>query len=118
MVESGLKNTGSTTLLRNLHLPDGGICRNTFPEGGIEDERVDGLDYGLQEAARPLVVVAPLLQPRQHACTRSNQRHVRSKNMYCVLTLFHLPTLRFHSVGGCWDRTQDSDDYGTECQAL
>ncbi len=23
------------------------------------------------------------------------------------LTLLHLPTLRFHCVGGCWDRTQD-----------
>jgi hypothetical protein len=22
-------------------------------------------------------------------------------------TLFHLPPLRFHYVGGCWDRTQD-----------
>jgi hypothetical protein len=69
MVESGLKNTGSVTLIKTISSPDGGICRNTFPQGGIEDERVDGLDYGLQEAARPLVVVAPLLQPRQHSCT-------------------------------------------------
>ena len=23
-------------------------------------------------------------------------------------TLFYLPPLRFHCVGGCWDRTQDS----------
>jgi hypothetical protein len=27
-------------------------------------------------------------------------------------TLLHLPPLRFHCVGGCWDRTQDSCDYG------
>ncbi len=25
-------------------------------------------------------------------------------------TLFHLPPLRFHCVGGCWDRTQDRCD--------
>jgi hypothetical protein len=33
-------------------------------------------------------------------------------------TLFHLPSLRFHCVGGCWDRTQDSCDYGIDCQRL
>jgi hypothetical protein len=26
-------------------------------------------------------------------------------------TLLHLPPLRFHCVGGCWDRTQDGYDY-------
>jgi hypothetical protein len=31
-------------------------------------------------------------------------------------TLLHLPPLRFHYVGGCWDRTQDSCDYGIGCQ--
>jgi hypothetical protein len=33
-------------------------------------------------------------------------------------TLIHLPPLRFHCVGGCWDRTQDSCDYGIDCQTL
>ncbi len=33
-------------------------------------------------------------------------------------TLLHLPPLRFHHVGGCWDRTQDSCDYGIGCQTL
>ncbi len=27
-------------------------------------------------------------------------------------TLFHLPPLIFHSVGGCWDRTEDSWNFG------
>jgi hypothetical protein len=27
-------------------------------------------------------------------------------------TLLHKPSLRFHCVGGCWDRTQDSSDFG------
>jgi hypothetical protein len=27
-------------------------------------------------------------------------------------TLFHLPPLRFHCVGGRWDRTQDNCNYG------
>ncbi len=34
------------------------------------------------------------------------------------LTLLLLPPLRFHCVGGCWDRTQDSCDYGLVCQTL
>jgi hypothetical protein len=33
-------------------------------------------------------------------------------------TLFHLPPFRFHCVGGCWDRTQDSCDNGIGCQTL
>ncbi len=33
-------------------------------------------------------------------------------------TLFHLPPLGFHCVGGCWDRTQDSYDYDIGCQTL
>jgi len=33
-------------------------------------------------------------------------------------TLLNLPPLRFHCVGGCWDRIQDSCDYGTGCQVL
>jgi hypothetical protein len=27
-------------------------------------------------------------------------------------TLLHLPPLRFHCVGGCWDTTQESCDFG------
>jgi hypothetical protein len=33
-------------------------------------------------------------------------------------TLPHLPPLRFHCVGGRWDRTQDSCDYVIGCQTL
>ncbi len=33
-------------------------------------------------------------------------------------TLLRLPPLRFHCVGGCWDRTQDSCDFGIGCQTL
>ncbi len=33
-------------------------------------------------------------------------------------TLFHLPLLRFHCVGGCWDQSQDSCDFGIGCQTL
>jgi hypothetical protein len=33
---------------------------------------------------------------------------------YCIRysTLLHLAPLRFHRVGGCWDRSQDSCYYG------
>ncbi len=30
----------------------------------------------------------------------------------------HLPPLRFHCVGGCWDRTQDCCDFGIGSQTL
>jgi hypothetical protein len=33
-------------------------------------------------------------------------------------TLLHLPPLRFHCVGGCWDRTQDRCDLGIGCKTL
>ncbi len=33
-------------------------------------------------------------------------------------TLLHLPPLRFHCVGGYWDRTQDSCDFGIGFQTL
>ncbi len=33
-------------------------------------------------------------------------------------TLLHLPPLRFHCVGGCWDRNQDCCDFGTGSQTL
>jgi hypothetical protein len=29
-----------------------------------------------------------------------------------------LPPPKFHCVGGCWDRTQDSCDYGIGSQTL
>ncbi len=34
-------------------------------------------------------------------------------SFYSVLysILHHLPSLRFHCVGGCWDRTQDGCDF-------
>jgi hypothetical protein len=39
--------------------------------------------------------------------------------MYALYsTLLHLPSLRFHCVGGCWDRTQDNFDFGIGCQML
>jgi hypothetical protein len=33
-------------------------------------------------------------------------------------TLLHLPPIRFRCVGGCWDRTQGSCDFGIGCQTL
>jgi hypothetical protein len=38
--------------------------------------------------------------------------------VYDIQNCPHLPPLRFHCVGGCWDRTQDSCDYGIDCQTL
>jgi hypothetical protein len=32
--------------------------------------------------------------------------------MYFISTLFHLPPLRFHCVGGWWDRAPDCCDFG------
>ncbi len=33
-------------------------------------------------------------------------------------TRFHLPPLRFHCVGGCWDQTHECCDYGIDCHTL
>jgi hypothetical protein len=33
-------------------------------------------------------------------------------------TLLHLPPLRFHCVGGCWDIIQDCCDFGIDSQTL
>ncbi len=33
-------------------------------------------------------------------------------------TLLHLPPLRSHCIGGCWDRTQDCCDFGIGSQTL
>jgi hypothetical protein len=33
-------------------------------------------------------------------------------------TLLHLPPLRFHCVGGCWNRTQDSCKARLDCHLL
>ncbi len=40
---------------------------------------------------------------------------------FCLSTIFNTASsnaLRFHCVGGCWDRTQDSCEYGIGCQTL
>jgi hypothetical protein len=54
----------------------------------------------------------PTLDPLQHKLTGGF--------FFCVLysTLLHLPPLRFHCVGGCWDRTQDCCDFGIGSQPL
>jgi hypothetical protein len=43
---------------------------------------------------------------------------VRLKLSSFFSTLFHLPPLRSHCVGGCWNRTQDSCDYCIGSQTL
>jgi hypothetical protein len=37
-------------------------------------------------------------------------------NILITLNLHHLLPLRFHFVGGCWDRVQDSCNYRIGCQ--
>jgi hypothetical protein len=46
----------------------------------------------------------------------NKQRDLRNFLWYFIL--LHLPPLRFHCVGGCWDRTQDCCDFGIGSQAL
>ncbi len=50
-------------------------------------------------------------------------RNVKGGNYFWIFsvfysTLLHLPPLRFHCVGGCWNRTQDSCDVCIGCQTL
>jgi hypothetical protein len=44
----------------------------------------------------------------------------RIRILFLVLysALLHLPSLRFHCVGGCSDRNQDSCDHGIGYQTL
>jgi hypothetical protein len=46
--------------------------------------------------------------------------YVQQEDFFYVLysTLFHLPTLTLHCVGGCWDRTVDNCDFGNGSQTL
>jgi hypothetical protein len=43
---------------------------------------------------------------------------VRSAGMTILSTLLHLRPLRFHCVGGYWDRTPDCCDFGIDRQRL
>jgi hypothetical protein len=36
----------------------------------------------------------------------------------CYFTLLHLPLVRFHCVGGCWDRTQDCCNFSIDILTL
>jgi hypothetical protein len=49
-----------------------------------------------------------------------NPDHAAKKGNFFFFysTLFHLPPLRIHCVGGRWDRTQGSCDYGIGSQTL
>ncbi len=49
--------------------------------------------------------------------TKTNNRKI---HLYIVRysTLLHLAPLRFHCVGGCWDRTQDCCDFVIDSQTL
>jgi hypothetical protein len=55
-----------------------------------------------------------------HAPLWEGKGERKLRNIYVRYSiLLHLPPLRFHCVGGCWDRTQDSwGDYGIGCQTL
>jgi hypothetical protein len=33
-------------------------------------------------------------------------------------TLLHLPPIRFHCIGGCWERAYDCSDFGIDSQTL
>ncbi len=68
---------------------------------------------------RPLKIVLPVLL-RMRMDQISNRGDFFGFFFLCVLysTLLHLPPLRFHCVGGCWDRTQDSFDFCIASQTL
>ncbi len=52
-------------------------------------------------------------------CSESKQDIFFRFFMYAhYSTLLRLPPFRFHCVGGCWDRAQDSCDFGIGSQTL
>jgi hypothetical protein len=69
--------------------------------------------------------IIPQLHPRNRTkCTSDILINVGAIQISATIirrdsnTLFHLPPVRIRCVGGCWDRTQDSCDYGIDCQTL
>jgi hypothetical protein len=79
---------------------------------------------------QPLAEVS-LLCPRHAGQVRiemrtfSQKKFVKSGNFFRFFLIFmyviqhcllHLPPLRFHCVGGCWDRTQDCCNFGIDSQ--
>jgi hypothetical protein len=73
--------------------------------------------------ANKFIFVAYECEAKIHEKSRAYRIRIRKIflifSMYVLhSTLLHLPPLRFHCVGGCWDRTQDSCDCGIGCQTL
>ncbi len=58
--------------------------------------------------------------PSRHVSNQTQRGIFLDFFFFCVRysRQLHLPPLRFHCVGGCWDRTQGRCDYGIDCQTL
>ncbi len=105
-------------------------------------------DTALAEELRDLCAWHPLARPQEtssspgcskmsrcpgctaprSSCPLRKKHHVTHKKtggffwnffLYVLYsTLLHVPPLRFHCVGGCWDWTQDCCDFGIGSQML
>ncbi len=86
----------------------------THPDPGSRDQKV--MDPGSRYATLHDVFILPNL--------RRGQIFLRGTFLdfflflHDIQNLLHLPPLKFHCVGGCWNGTLDSCNYGIGCQTL
>ncbi len=98
-------------------LPQHQRCRGVHTRGG---EGVGKQYFGRRQTLDcPLTVWSLYGRYSQYVSSKCN--HILSVEITSVYvlysTLLHLPPLRFHCVGGCWNRTQDICDIGIGFQA-
>jgi hypothetical protein len=94
------------------------LCVQQLMEAGEgEDARVAALLFMCHGRARVLCVHNILLWVQPSLMKYKDKLRSTFFSIY-LSTLMHLPPLRFHCVGGCWDRTQDCCDIGIGSQTL
>ncbi len=110
------------------------VDSNTFTMGNLMPESTLSLSQGLMIG--PLTHTHSLRNKqvfskiqKQNYLKRPKRRytciHISSPIIFWLVffnvrysTLLHLPSLRYHCVGRCWDRTQDCYDFSIDSQTL
>jgi hypothetical protein len=93
----GQKCTGSRIRIRNtgIYPP----CSSAAVHPALEGRRLDDLSFGIS--------------------FRLNKQLCKFFFLSLLYsTLLHLPPIRFHCVGGCWDQSGDSCDFNISSQML
>jgi hypothetical protein len=76
------------------------------------------LQHAFTECIALIVVKSTSVLHKWNLAYLRQYKKITSHLMLLYSTLFQLPPLRFHCVGGCLDRTQDSCNFGIGYQTL